>query len=101
MVRFRGREENIDLPVLVLEDYFCAILIGIHLQNRVVGLVFHYHIFVFDMVEFKLGSIVEHNQESFVHEVLGDQFLCLEREYFGLLVSLGGLDFVKIELVLV
>lgn len=64
------RGEHVDFAILVLEDDLSAVFVRKHPQNRVVGFVLHYHVLIFNVVEFQLGSVVETDQKSFIQEIL-------------------------------
>ena len=52
MISFCSREEEVGLPVLVLEDQLGSIFVWEHAENWIIWLMLHYDILIFDMVEF-------------------------------------------------
>ena len=101
MVGLRSREEKVDLTILMLEDDLCAIFVRVHSEDWVIWFMLHHHIFIFDVVEFKLGGVVKHDQEGLIHEVLGYLFLRFKGKYLRLLIPFGRLDLVEVKFVLV
>lgn len=58
MIRFSSGEEEVNLTILVLEDEFCSIFVRKNSENRVIWLVFHDHIFVFNVIIFQSVCVI-------------------------------------------
>lgn len=99
VVGLRGGEEEIGLSILVLQDDLGAVFVGEDAEDGVVGLVLHYHVFVFDVVVLESGGVVEVDEEHFGEEKLHYLPVALHREH--LLLGLLCLYLHQVQFVLV
>ncbi len=65
MIGLSGREEKINLAILMLENQFGSILIWKYSENRVIWFVLHDYIFVFNVIVLQSVSVVQINQKHF------------------------------------
>ena len=79
----------------MLEDNFGAIFIWEHPQDGIIGLMLHHHIFILNVIEFEFESVIQHDEEIFVHEILAYLFLGFKREHLWLGASLAWFNFKK------
>jgi hypothetical protein len=99
MVRFSCGEEEIGLPILVLQDDLGSIFIREDAEDRVIGFVLHDDVLILDVVVFQPGGIIQIDHEHLCQEKLDYLPVAFHREdlFFSLLV----LNFNQVQFILI
>lgn len=53
--------KQINLSILMLENQFSRRFVDEHSENGIIRLMFHYNVFVLQMIKFELGCVIECN----------------------------------------
>ncbi len=92
MVALSGWEKQVYFSILMLQNDFGSVFVGEDPQYGIVWLVLHDDIFIFNVIIFESGSIVQVDEEDLCNKELNNLSVSLHRKHLLLCLPILDLD---------